>query len=90
MQERRSIQQAEPAREHATRPTAQSLGGSWGAPTAALLVGVCCAGPLLVAALVASGAGGWLAAHGFLLAAATAVVVATVLAVGAWRRVRRG
>jgi len=62
----------------------------WAAPAAAGLVVVCCAGPLLLGALVASGAGSWLATHGFLLGGAAVMVVAAVLAVRAWMRVRRG
>jgi len=61
----------------------------WAAPAAATLVVVCCAGPLLLGALIASGAGGWLASHGFLMGGAVVMIVAAVLAVQAWMRVRR-
>ncbi len=62
----------------------------WAAPAAAILVVVCCAGPLVLGAMVASGAGGWLATHGFLLGGAVVMGVAAILAVRAWMRVRRG
>jgi hypothetical protein len=89
MEDRRSVTQANPAGERAATPTAQPPEGWWAATAAAMLVVVCCAGPLLLAVLVASGAGGWLAAHGFKLGAAAVLVVAAVLALGAWMRVRR-
>src|SRR5712691_1993897 len=89
IEERRSATQADPAGEHAAMPTAQPSGDWWAAPAAAMLVVVCCAAPLLLGVLLASGAGGWLAAHGFVLGTAVVVVVAAVLAVGAWMRVRR-
>jgi len=64
---------------------------SWfAAPAAAILVVVCCAGPLFLGALVASGAGGWLATHGFLLGGAAVMVAAAVLSGIAWIRFRRG
>ncbi len=91
MEDRRSIAHADRADERPTGPTSQQFGGDrWAAPAAALLVVVCCAGPLLLAALVASGAAGWLATHGFLWGAATMMILAAVLAVGLWMRVRRG
>jgi len=89
MEDRRSVTQAELAGERATTPTSKSPGDWWAAPAAALLVVVCCAGPLLVGVLVASGAGGWLATHGFLLGAAAVMVVAAIHAVGDWIRVKR-
>jgi len=49
---------------------------------------VCCAGPLLLGALIASGAGGWLATRGFVVGGGAALVVAAVLAIRAWLRVR--
>ena len=90
IEERRSVTRADGANEHETTPTSQSSGGWWAAPAAGLLVVVCCAGPILLAALVASGAGGWLVTHGFGLAAVGLMIVAAVLAVGAWMRLRRG
>jgi thiosulfate reductase cytochrome b subunit len=62
----------------------------WAAPAAAILVVVCCAGPLLLGFVVATGAGGWLAAHGFVMRAAALVFLAAILALGAWARARRG
>jgi hypothetical protein len=52
----------------------------------AILAVVCCAGPVLVAALLATGAGAWLAAHGYTVGVAALLMVVAVLA---WRiRVR--
>ena len=48
----------------------------------AMFVVVCCAGPLLIGALAAAGAGAWLATHGYAIGAAALLVVAAVLA---WR-----
>ncbi len=60
---------------------------SWLAgPLIAIVAVVCCAGPLLLGVLAASGAGAWLAAHGYAIGAAALVAVAAFLA---WRiRVR--
>ena len=90
MDEERSVTQAVRVVEPASTPTSQSSGGWWAAPAAGLLVVVCCAGPILLAALVASGAGGWLGTRGFGLAAVGLIIVAAVLAVGAWMRLTRG
>lgn len=51
-------------------------------PAIAILVVVCCAGPLLLGAFVATGTGAWLGAHGYTLGAAVLIVLAAVLA---WR-----
>jgi hypothetical protein len=51
-------------------------------PLIALVALVCCAGPLLLGAMAATGAGAWLAAHGYSLGAAAFVLLAAVLA---WR-----
>jgi len=60
---------------------------SWLAgPAIAIVAVVCYAGPLLLGVLAASGAGAWLAAHGYAIGAAALVAVAAFLA---WRiRVR--
>src|SRR5260370_2828204 len=56
---------------------------SWLAgPVIAIVAVVCCAGPLLLGVLAASGAGAWLAADGYATAAAALVAVAAFLA---WR-----
>lgn len=52
------------------------------APGLILLAIVCCAGPLLLAALLATGAGAWLAANGYLIGAVALFVIAAVVA---WR-----
>lgn len=76
MAERRRSQQ--PAREIQARP--DSGGDGWlaavAAPGLVLLAVVCCAGPLLAAALLATGAGTWLAANGYLLGALTLFAIA--------------
>jgi cytochrome c biogenesis protein CcdA len=56
----------------------------------AIIAVVCCAGPLLLGALAATGAGAWLATHGYTLGAAALIVLAALLA---WRinaRISRG
>ncbi len=51
-----------------------------------ILLVVCCAGPLLLGVLAASGAGAWLVTHGYAIGGAAVLVVAGILA---WRiRVR--
>ncbi len=60
-----------------------------GAPALAVLMMLCCGGPLLVGALAATGAGAWLGTHGYPLAAAALIVVAGVLAWRARARVTR-
>ena len=70
-----------PPRDHTA-----DLRGWLATPAIVILVVVCCAGPLLIGALAAAGAGAWLAAHGYAIGAAALLVVAAVLA---WRiRVR--
>jgi hypothetical protein len=60
------------------------------APAVAILAVVCCAGPLLVAALAATGAGAWLAAHGYTVAAGAVIVVVAVLVWWIRARLSRG
>ncbi len=55
-------------------------------PAMVTLLVVCCAGPLLLGVLAASGAGAWLVTHGYAIGGAAVLVVAGILA---WRiRVR--
>ncbi len=55
-------------------------------PGIVILLVVCCAGPLLLGVLAASGAGAWLVTHGYAIGGAAVLVVAGILA---WRiRVR--
>lgn len=76
------------------RPLTRSSTGRHGDPgwLAALalvaLPALCCAGPVLVAALVASSAGAWLAGHGSLLAL-PAAAVAGAAGFWLWRSWRR-
>lgn len=92
MENRRTAAQAEPAERRASPthdvPPSDAAGlESWLAtPAIVILVVACCAAPLLIGALVATGAVAWLAAHGYAIGAAALLVVAAVLA---WRiRVR--
>ncbi len=52
------------------------------APVVAIVAAVCCAGPLLVAALITTGAGTWLAAHGYTSGAWALIAVGAIVA---WR-----
>lgn len=49
---------------------------------------VCCGAPLLVAAVLASGAGAWLAANRFVLGSGVALA-ASAIALGFWMQQRR-
>lgn len=60
------------------------------APAVAVLAVACCAGPLLIAGLLATGAGAWLAAHGHAIAAAALLGLALLLVWGIRRRMSRG
>ncbi len=77
---------AVPAAAEAGRDEKSS--GAWGFLFLLLPV-LCCGGPLLLVAIVASGAGAWLAANRFLVASAVALVVGLVFA-GLWIRRRGG
>lgn len=91
MESDRTTAQAEPTESSvSTAPAAprdDKAGLGWLAtPAIAILVVICCAGPLLIGALAAAGAGAWLAGHGYAIGAAALLVVAAFLA---WRiRVR--
>jgi hypothetical protein len=50
------------------------------APLLVIVAVVCCAGPILVAALAATGAGAWLAWRGFIIGAAVLFGLALLLA----------
>ncbi len=55
-------------------------------PAVVIPLVVCCAGPLLLGVLAASGAGAWLVTHGYAIGGAAVLVVAGIFA---WRiRVR--
>ena len=66
----------------APRDRAPGTRGWLATPAVAILAVVCCAGPLLLGALAATGAGAWLGAHGYTLGAAGLIVLAALLA---WR-----
>ncbi len=66
----------------APRDRAPDLKGWLATPVIAIIAAVCCASPLLLAALAATGAGAWLAAHGNTIGAAALVVLGAILA---WR-----
>jgi len=61
----------------------------FGAPVIAVFAVVCCAGPLLLGALAASGTGAWLLAHGYLIGAA-ALSLAALLGWAIRARFSRG
>jgi len=74
-----------PARANA-RDARSGLEGRLASPAIVILLVVCCAGPLLLGVLAASGAGAWLVTHGSAIGGAAALGVAGILA---WRiRVR--
>lgn len=94
MESRKAAQPAESAehdlasgRAHASsRDHSREVDGWLAGPVIASVAVVCCAGPLLLGVLAASGGGAWLAAHGYAIGGAALLVVAAVLA---WRiRVR--
>lgn len=93
MERRDSTRQTAPERAPSQVEPGQG-GEGWlaalAAPVFIFLALLCCGGPLLVGTLVATGAGAWLAAHGYLLDALALLVLATLL-VWRWRlRVSRG
>ena len=53
--------------------------GRFAGPVLAVLAVLCCAGAPLVAALAATGVGAWLAAHGYALGVAGALVLLSAL-----------
>ncbi len=68
------------------RDARSGLEGRLAAPAIMILVVVCCAGPLLLGVLAASGAGAWLVTHGYAIVGAAVLLVTGILA---WRiRVR--
>lgn len=67
----------------------QDSGGFGGAALVVGLFALCCGGPLLLGALLATGVGAWLLASGGLALAAGAVLVATILGM-LWLRRRPG
>ena len=73
------------SRDHAPaapHDRAAGLRGWLATPAIAIIAVVCCAGPLLLGALAATGAGAWLAAHGYTLGAASLVLLVALLG---WR-----
>lgn len=85
MEDRRTLEPAERKLQKTPPPATPGDGsrrpvGWLAAPIVAIMAVVCCAGPILFAALVASGAGVWLAARGYTLGAAALILFATVLA----------
>jgi hypothetical protein len=64
-------------------PVNDSSGGVFVTAVAGLVVVVCCAGPLLVAAALSLGMGAWLAAHGlWLLGGLVLLLASAALIVG--------
>ncbi|GAC1476385.1 MAG: hypothetical protein PVS3B2_20630 [Candidatus Dormibacteraceae bacterium] len=68
---------------------APGLKGWLATPVIAIIAVACCAGPLILGALAATGVGAWLAAHGYTLGAAALVVLAALLALWISARMRR-
>lgn len=94
MENRRPVEPAEHDLPVIHRPTKESgplrSGGWLAAPVVAIVAVVCCAGPLLFAALVASGGGAWLGAHGYSVGATALIVLAAILAWGIRKRMSKG
>ncbi len=59
-------------------------------PVIGILAVICCTGPLLVGVLATTGAGTWLAAHGYTIGTAALVVLAALLTWGIRARLSRG
>ena len=91
MEGREAAPTADPDRTPASsRDHSREAGGRLTGTLIAMFVVVCCAGPLLIGALAAAGAGAWLATHGYAIGAAALLVMAAALA---WRiraRLSRG
>ena len=91
MESRKAATTADPDRTPASSRDHSREADGWLTGTLiAMFVVVCCAGPLLIGALAAAGAGAWLATHGYAIGAAALLVVAAVLV---WRiraRLSRG
>lgn len=91
MESRKAAPAADPDRAPASSRDHRREANGWLTGTLiALFVVVCCAGPLLIGALAAAGAGAWLATHGYAIGGAALLLVAAVLA---WRiraRLSRG
>lgn len=91
MESRKATTGADPVRAPANSRDHDREGDGWltGTMIGIVLV-VCCAGPLLIGAVAATGAAAWLAAHGYELGAVALLVIAAALA---WRiraRLSRG
>ena len=90
MESQSTVEPADPAEPRvsanqapsAPSPRAPGTMGWLATPAIAILAVVCCAGPLLLGALAATGTGAWLGAHGYTLGGAALIVIAAVLA---WR-----
>jgi hypothetical protein len=87
MESQRTVAPADPpessvsADQAPARPNDRSRGheGWLATPVIAIIAVVCCAGPLLLAAMAATGAGAWLAARGYTIGAAALVVLAALI-----------
>jgi hypothetical protein len=94
MEDRRPVEPAEhdlrETRPPITKGDSLRPAGWLAAPAVAIVAVVCCAGPLLFAALLASGGGVWLAAHGYTLGATALIVLAVILAWWIRTRMRKG
>lgn len=91
MEDRRPVEPAEGKLQKTPPPAPQGDGsrrpiGWLAAPVVAIVAVVCCAGPILLAALIASGAGVWLAARGYTVGAVALILFGAILAWGIRRR----
>ena len=90
MEPRRGVELPYPPDDRLGASASPTSDSWWAAPAVAILIVVCCAGPLFLGGLVTTGAGGWLAAHGFVMGGSALVLLAPLLAFWAWARVKRG
>ena len=91
MESRKAATAADPDRAPASSRDHSREADGWLTGTLiAMFVVVCCAGPLLIGTLVATGGAAWLAAHGYELGAVAFLVVAAALAWQIRARLSRG
>lgn len=82
--------QTEPLHSPVHRRDSSARDETWfAAPIIAVVAVLCCAGPVLLAVLAATGVGAWLLAHGYVIGAAAVAFVA-LLAWAIRARLSRG
>lgn len=90
MESGKATTSTDPDRALARAGSDREAGGWLGGTLIAIFVVVCCAGPLLIGAFLATGGAAWLAAHGYELGAAALLVVAAAFALRIRARLSRG